>query len=227
MTFLLPATSPSFLWVGKNRSYNGWDTAIFANGDLDLHFQDQMIKLLLPATIQSFWLKLCYNWSKDSWDISKIVKRYHYYDIDLWCQGRPSNFYLIAHYISQIHAERMKKIGGVVSEISDVFSFFHKPIFHLEKKETKLCTNPYRLAQFLFSSSTPIIIWNNLWKCWVISEICNTFCCPLYLEKVENGATFLETKDVKWSWRCRILIPWKFLVTCYLRFDVCFDGGFF
>ena len=49
---------------------------------------------------------------------------------------------------SQTYDERMKKSGGTVPEILDVFTFFMQPIFHMEK-EAKLCSIPLSPCTFL------------------------------------------------------------------------------
>ena len=36
---------------------------------------------------------------------------------------------------SKTHGDRMKKIGGIVTEIFDVFTFFHVTHFPLEKED--------------------------------------------------------------------------------------------
>ena len=75
---------------------------IILNDDLDLHLQGQKfwhffaghivmtfikvwyeITFLLSATMLSLWSKFCSNCSKDSQDISKILKRYPYHDLDI------------------------------------------------------------------------------------------------------------------------------------------------
>ena len=54
---------------------------------------------------------------------------------------------------------------------------------------------------------------------WLKSEINNTFCFPLCLERVENGAHFWNRRWLCW---CRILTPSKLLITCYRQRDLAF-----
>ena len=115
----------------------------------------------------------------------------------------------------------MTKIGCIVHEIFNVLTFFHATHFPSGKGRLSCATSLSRMAHFLWSRCTPIIICKTFdWKRWVISEIHNTFCFILYLEKVENGATFLESKTIVigcdaaefWS-------PSHFLITCYRQRD--------
>ena len=72
---------------------------------------------LLPSAMTSLRSKVCSNWSKESRDIRKVMKRYPYYGVDLRCQGHASNLCFIAHYF-QNTGESLKKIGSIATEIA-------------------------------------------------------------------------------------------------------------
>ena len=136
----------------------------------------------------------------------------------------PSNLYLIANYFSKY---MVKKIGCIMPEIFDVFTFFSCNPFSTWNRITKLCRTPspppVTLHNFCCRARVPLS-WSvkHFWKCWIISEIRNTYCFPLYLEKVKNWAKLLESK----RWSLTVMLPNSdpFEIFDYLlppaRFDV-------
>ena len=85
-----------------------------------------------------------------------------------------SNFCLIAHYIPKHMVKELRKsVCGIVKVISDVFTFFMQPIFNLEKGD-KLRGKPLSPRTFLFVEPK-YLYYNHFWKCWLTSEIRNTF----------------------------------------------------
>ena len=130
MIFSLPATVPQFLLkLCKNRSYNNnWDTGFLWMMSLIYIFKVSWYDLfLLLVAMPPFWWKwLFLNCLEDSWDISKIVKRYPYYDLHLWYQGQPSNIHLIANYFFKHMVKDWRKLVVECISARDIrcFHFF-------------------------------------------------------------------------------------------------------
>ena len=135
----------------KNWSYiNCWGTAIFVNDDTDLHIQGQMLKrFLLPAAMPLLWSKFCSNWSKDSRDISKILKRYPHYDLDLWCQGPPRNFYSRANYFPSTWWKSEENVWNNARDIQ-CFNFSSHTTHFSPGKESLNCATIQTLPRTFF-----------------------------------------------------------------------------
>ena len=91
------------------------------------------------------------------------------------------------------HAVKRKKIGSKFPEIR-CFHFFHATHFHLKKEDFVVRQLP--IASQIFCCRDRVRLSSSVkvcWKCWVASEIRNTFWFQLYLEKVENGEKLVET----------------------------------
>ena len=97
--------------------------------------------------------------------------------------------------------------------------FSLQPIFHQKRKTELRGIPPPPVASHMFC--IPSLTVKQFWKYWKIWEIHNTFCFPLYLEKVKNGATFLKSKtmmfghDASEFWH-----PSRFFITYYRQRDL-------
>ena len=110
----------------------------------------------------------------------------------------PSNFYIIAPLFFQAHGEILKKICGIVPEIS-IFSLFSCTHFPPGKGGLSCAATPLASHIFCVDSKYPYHnLYNIFCKCLVglIWEIGCPFCFQHYLEKVENWAKFLKTKTM-------------------------------
>ena len=93
-----------FIWQfccrPRKRSYYRWATAIFVNGNLDLHFQDHMIRHFCSRH------HCGRNWSNDSRDISKIerfLELYALQKLDFFCKCcHLLTFYLLPSWLTAL-----------------------------------------------------------------------------------------------------------------------------
>ena len=76
------------------------------------------------------------------------MERYLYFNLDLCCQGHSSNLF-DGPLFSQTHGEGLKKMGGIVRQILDIFTFFS--IFTL-KANAKFCNNLQFFVEFEYVS---------------------------------------------------------------------------
>ena len=103
--------------------------------------------------------------------------------------------------------ENFMKIGWMVSEIFNVFLFFHVTHFPHGKWRLSYAATPYRLQHILNSSNTSIIICNNFWQCWVISEIHITLCSHSNWKRWKTEQNSWTPQKCYWPQWCRIRKP--------------------
>ena len=179
MILLLPATLSSFLWKFGNlfptiAEIVKWDDIICCRPRCH-YYGRKLVKICQTKE------RCDHNYETLSlmWPLSVMSRSCQYLLFN-----RP--------LFSQTQGKRMKKIGCIVPDIFDVFTFFMQPVFNLEKGRLRRAATICRVAYFCKAQVTLYESVNIIWKCWVISKIHDPF-FPLYLEKVEY---FLESKTM-------------------------------
>ena len=146
------------------------------------------------------------------WNVTLLWPRY------IWCQGHPSNLYLIAHYFPKHMVTEWRKSVALYQRYS-MFSLFHATHFQSGKGRLSCAATNIALPTLLLSQSTSIIICKTFWKCWVISEIHNIFFVFHSTWKRWKMEQHFW-KQRQWQYDAEFGYRLKFLITYYHQRDL-------